>query len=146
MKAFQFRLAQVLRWRREQLDLEQARLRRCAAALAELDRTRAELEAAALRTEVQLRNWSALAGRDLAALAAFRSHVQNQEGILAARRLECRKQFEAQQQVTLEARRNCRLLERLEERRLAEWRRECDRELEQFAAESHLAGIVRQRV
>ena len=146
MKPFRFPLAQVLQWRRGQLDVEQARLRQHAAELAELDRLRAELDAAAVRAEVQVRDWSTLAGRDLAALAGFRSYVQNEERTLAGRRAECQKQFEAQQQITLEAQRRCRLLERLEERRLAEWRRECDRELEQSAAEFHLAGIVRRRV
>jgi hypothetical protein len=38
-----------------------------------------------------------------------------------------------------EARRRCRLLERLRERRRAEWKTENDRELEQVAAESYLA-------
>lgn len=145
MKTFRFPLAQVLQWRRGQLDLEEAKLRRHAAELAETDRLRAELEAAAVRAEVQVRDWRTLAGGDLAALAGFRSYVQNAERILAGRRAECRKKFEAQQQIMLEARRRCRLLERLEERRFAEWRREYDRELEQFAAEFHLAAIVRRR-
>ena len=39
----------------------------------------------------------------------------------------------------LEARRRCSLLERLKERRLAEWTHERDRELDEIAAESYLA-------
>jgi hypothetical protein len=39
----------------------------------------------------------------------------------------------------LEARRRCRLLERLKERRLAEWTSARDRELEEVASESFLA-------
>jgi hypothetical protein len=146
MNPFRFPLARVVQWRRGQLDLEQAKLRRHADELAELERVRAELHAAAVRVEGQVRDWHTLAGRDLAALAGFRSYIQNQERTLADRRAECRKRFEAQQQITLEARRRCRLLDRLEEKSRAEWRRECDRELEQFAAESHLAALVRRRV
>lgn len=145
MTPFRFPLAQVLQWRRRQLELEEEKLKRHAADLAEMDRVRAELEAAAVRADVQVRDWPILAGRDLTALAGFRLHVQNEERMLAGRRAECRKKFEAQQTIMLEARRRCRLLERLEQRRLAEWRRECDRELEQLAAEFHLAAIVRRR-
>jgi hypothetical protein len=39
----------------------------------------------------------------------------------------------------LEARRRCRLLERLRERRWDEWKAAADRELEETAAESYLA-------
>jgi len=145
MKAFDFRLEPVLELRRRQLDLEEDRLRRLAAAVSELDRTRAELEATAIRAEAQVRAWSPLAGRDLAALAAFRTHVQSQEQKLALRRAECRQQLEAQKAAMLEARRRYRLLERLRERQFAEWRAASDREAEQFATECHLAGIARRR-
>ena len=50
-----------------------------------------------------------------------------------------RKKLGEQQKVMLEARRRCRLLERLKERRLAEWTAERDRELDEIAAESYLA-------
>jgi hypothetical protein len=43
----------------------------------------------------------------------------------------------------LEARRCCRLLERLKERRRAEWQAATDREMEELAAESFLAGWSR---
>ena len=39
----------------------------------------------------------------------------------------------------LEARRHCRLLERLKERRLAEWKAACDHEMDELASESYLA-------
>ena len=145
MTPFRFPLEKILHWRRVQLELEENELQRQAAALAELDRVRAELEAAAIRTELQVREWSPLSGRDLAALSGFRLHVQHEERALAARRAERQKQLDAQQQAMLEARRRCRLLERLRERRLAEWRLASDRELEQFAGECYLAGVVRQR-
>jgi len=145
MTSFRFSLERVLHWRRVQLELAENELQRRVAALEELDRERADLEAAAIRTEVQVRKWSPLAGRDLAALAGFRAHVKNEERRLARRRAERQQQVAAQQQVLLEARRRCRLLERLRERRLAEWQRESDREIEQFAAESHLAALVRRR-
>jgi hypothetical protein len=45
----------------------------------------------------------------------------------------------------LEARRRCRLLERLKERRLTEWTAGRDHELEEIAAESYLARWSRRQ-
>ena len=44
----------------------------------------------------------------------------------------------------LEAQRQCRLLEKLEQRRHAEWRRAADKEVEDLAAESFLARWSRK--
>jgi hypothetical protein len=46
--------------------------------------------------------------------------------------------------VMLEARRRFRLLERLKERRLAEWRLALDKDLQELASESYLAGWARR--
>lgn len=145
MRAFRFRLEKVLAWRRTQLELEDAKLKRQISALAELDRAESELEATAIRSELQVRDWSPISGNDLAALSSFRLHVQNREKEIATRRAEALQQLAAQQQAMLEARRRCRLLERLEERRRAEWQAAADREVEQLAAESYLSGLVRRR-
>lgn len=145
MTQFRFPLERVLHWRRVQLEQEENRLQRQAATLAAVDRQRAELEAAAARTEIQVRQWSPLSGRDLAALAGFRTHVQNEGRRLAAQRAKEQAQLNVRRQAMLEARRRCRLLERLRERRLAEWRMEHDREAEQFATECYLAGLARRR-
>jgi hypothetical protein len=51
---------------------------------------------------------------------------------------------ETQQQTMLEARRRCRLLERLKERRMAEWTVARDHELDDIAAESYLARWSRE--
>jgi len=145
MNSFRFPLERALEWRRRQLEIEENRFKRQAAALAELDRARAELESAAIRAELQVRGWAPLLGQDLSALAGFRFDVQAKEEALAARRAEGQRRLEAQQQCMLEARRRCRLLEKLRERRWTEWRAAADRELEQFAAENYLAGLVRNR-
>ena len=143
MRPFQFPLEKALEWRRLQLELEESRFKRQSAALAQLDRTRAELEVSVIRAEVQVRAWTPLAGKDLAALAGYREHVERKEQALAKRRATCQEQLVAQQRLMLEARRRFRLLERLRERRLAEWRVERDRELEEFATECYLAGVAR---
>jgi hypothetical protein len=145
MKAFRFRLERVLEWRRLQLEMEENRLQLQMAALAELDRTGAELEAAAIGAELQVRAWSPLSGRDLGSLSGFRRYVQNEERTLAERRARSQRELGEQEAAMLEARRRCRLLERLRERQWAEWQATGDRELEQFATESYLAGTIRRR-
>jgi hypothetical protein len=145
MNAFRFSLEKVLAWRRLQLEIEENRFRQQAAALAELDRARAELESSAIRAELQVRGWAPLCGGDLSALAGFRQHVQTEEQVLAGKRAESQRRLEAQAKAMLEARRRCRLLEKLRLRRWEEWRTAADRELEQFAAESFLSGMVRRR-
>ena len=55
MNGFRFSLQNVLDWRRCELELEEAKLRRQAAAIAELDRARAELESEGIAAELSVR-------------------------------------------------------------------------------------------
>lgn len=139
MTSFRFPLQKVLDWRRTQLELEEIEYRRQLGALAELDRQRRELEAAGDAAERQVRAWNPLGGDDVAALGAFRVHVKQKELDMVTPRVERQKQVDRQQGLMLEARRRLRLLERLKERRLEEWRYARDKELEESASESYLA-------
>jgi hypothetical protein len=121
------------------LELEEARYKQQAANLAELDRARAELAAEGIRAEVQVREWNPVTAADLEGLSTFRARVKSRDAQLALKRVQCARKLAEQQTVLLEARRRCQLLERLEERRLAEWRSARDRELDELAAESFLA-------
>jgi flagellar export protein FliJ len=145
MTRFHFRLQRVLEWREKQLELEDIRFKRQIAQIAGLDQARAELQSAGLQAELQLRSSASVSGRDLSDLAGFRRYVQTRGRELAARRAEAQKQLEAQQSIMLEARRRCRLLERLKDRRLSEWQTARDRELDQLASESFLARWVRRQ-
>ena len=139
MTSFRFPLQKVLDWRGTQLELEEIRFKQRLLAVADLDRTRAELEAAGMKAETEVRDWGSLAGGDLAALGSFRLDVKQKESEIAARRVTCQQSLETQQRIMLEARRGCRLLERLKTRRLAEWTSARDHELEELASESFLA-------
>lgn len=139
MKAFHFSLERALDWRRTELEQAESRFKRQAAELAEIDRLRAESEAADLRAEIEVRGWSPVAGEDLAALGAYRTGMRRHREQLQTRRVECERRVAERQKEMMEARRRVRLLERLKERRLGEWRAAFDRELEQQAAESYLA-------
>ena len=139
MTSFRFRLQKVLDLRHTQLELEESRFKQQLAALAGLDCERAGWAAAGSKAEIQVRDFNPLAGCDLTALGNFRLNVKQQQKEIDARRLECQKGLEAQQLVMLESRRRCRLLERLKDRRLAEWTAARDHELEQLASESFMA-------
>ena len=139
MKSFHFSLEKVLEWRRIELNLEEARCKTQSAELAELDRQRAEIEASGIRAEVQVRAWNPVGSGDLTALGSFRLRVRTEEAEIARRREASAQKLAAQKQKMLEARRRCRLLERLKERHLAEWTAARDHELEEIAAESYLA-------
>jgi hypothetical protein len=144
MKSFHFPLQKALDWRSTQLGLEEVRYKQRVFDLAELDRTRAEVEASGMRAEVQVREWGTVASCDLMALGNFRLRARKLEAQIRIRRIDASNQLAAQQQKMLEARRRCRLLERLKERRLAEWTLERDHEVEEIAAESYLARWNRE--
>src|SRR4051812_32882341 len=139
MTNFRFALQKVLDWRRTQLELEEAKFGQTTGALAAVDRTRDELKSAAVEAEAEVRRRDAVPGRELHTLGAYRLHLRAQDEALATRRAECVRQVAAQQAAMLEARRRCRPLERLRDRRLAEWTAARDHELEALAAESYMA-------
>jgi hypothetical protein len=144
MTPFRFRLEKIFAWRRMQLELEEIKFRQVSAAVIELDRAGAALETEARGTEFQVRDRNPLAGSDLAALDGFRQHAENEKKKIAARRAEALKKLEPQKLIMLEARRRCQLLERLKKRRLEEWEAALARELEDLAADSHLAALARR--
>jgi hypothetical protein len=139
MKTFHFPLEKALEWRRIELELEEARYKQQSAELVQIDRRRAEIEASGIRAEIQVREWKPVVSGDLSALGSFRLRVKSEEAEIARRRQECSQKLAAQQKQMLEARRRCRLLERLKDRRLAEWKSAQAHELEELAAESYLA-------
>lgn len=139
MSAFRFSLERVLEWRRAQLAIEESRFRERQASLAALDAERAALEASGIEAEMEVRARHPLSGDDLAALGAFRLGLRTRRQQIAVRRVRSVAALEAQSKAMLEARRRCRLLERLRERREAEWRLADDRALEELAGESYLA-------
>jgi len=139
MRAFMFPLRQALKWRRTQLDFEENKLRQLAGSLEEVALAEVKLDLVRGRAEGTVRQAAMVEAGDLWALAAYRERLIAELRALALRRIECERQLAAQRQRVLEAQRQCRLLEKLEQRRHAEWKREADRELESLAAESFLS-------
>ena len=144
MKAFAFGLEKVLEWRRIELEREEIRLRRHNAALADLHRLRAEWDSQGSTAEEQVRHWDRVAGSELEALGCYRMYARTKGEELARALEQRRRERDRQQELMLEARRRLRLLERLRERRLAEWTAARDKELEELASESFLARWGRE--
>ena len=144
MKAFRFPLERALAWRRTQMEIEESKLRQQTANLAELDRLRSQMKTEAMTAETDLRSQPSVSGQDLAALGNYSAYLRQQDDRIAQHRTNCERQLTEQQKVLLEARRRCRLLERLRERRFQQWQAAADQELEALAAESHLARLARK--
>jgi flagellar biosynthesis chaperone FliJ len=139
MKPFRFRLEKVLAWRHTELELEQYRTKRLAVELEETERARAQLAVDRTAAEQAVLRAASIDGAALAAHDAYLARLERQERELERRRLEQERRLNEQHQRLMEARRRLRLLERLKTRRQEEWLAEWNRELENFAAESHLA-------
>jgi len=81
---------------------------------------------------------------ELAPLDAYRVWVNREKQRLASSLTDCAKRIEAQRVVLAEARRRFRLVDRLKEKALIEWRKAGAKEQEDLAAELYLARRVRQ--
>jgi hypothetical protein len=139
MRAFEFPLRQALQWRRTQLELEENKLARLAATLEEMALAAVRLDLVKSRAEGAVRQSAVVEAGDLWALAAYRQRLIAELRALEQRRVAAEQQVAAQRQKVLEAQRQCRLLEKLEQRRHAEWQKAADGELDNLAAESFLA-------
>jgi flagellar export protein FliJ len=144
MRAFEFPLRQALAWRRTQLETEENKLRQLAAKVEELALAVVRLDLVKGRAEQTVREATAVDAADLWAWGAYRRRLLAELKALTGRKRECEQQMAAQRERVREAERQCRLLEKLEERRRAAWRIEADREMENLAAESFLALWNRQ--
>lgn len=145
MNAFRFPLQKALDWRRTQLTLEESRYRQQLAEVGALDRSRAEAEASGIRAEMEIRESSSVRGSDLAALDRFRIRMKSEQARIALQREAAIHELSGRQEAMLLARRRCRLLERLRERRLRDWQTKRDGELDDVASESYMAQWSRRR-
>lgn len=139
MKKFAFPLERVLRWREQQAEVEEERLRALFSESARIRAGIADLEDKRAAAERALVSFSIADSGQLAALDAWRLHLRNEHARLEGCAESCARGIHRQQQAVLEARRRHRLLERLRERVWRTWQSECDREQEQIAADVHLA-------
>jgi hypothetical protein len=144
MRRFQFRLDSVLGWRTVELEIEEGRLEQLFAERRNWDAQALAVEDGR-RDAARVLTAETLDGQQLAAFSFHRRHLEREAGRIAGRRADCEKRIALQQRKVAEAERKIRLLERLKERRLAEWTIEFNRELEAQASETFLSKWVRGR-
>jgi flagellar export protein FliJ len=139
MRRFRFRLETVLGWRRVNLELEETKLQRLFGELHQIDLAAERLDAEKAEAERAVLRSASVEADDLAALDRHRLHVAREKQRLRRQRADCQRRIAAQREQVLKAERDVRLLEKLKERRLAEWQVGADREQEALASELFLA-------
>lgn len=139
MKKFRFPLERLLNYRRSRLAAEQARLEHLLAEMVGFEQQRAALEREERLVSESLRTLPVLSSDQLTAVAAFRRFAAEEAVRLAAEAAAAASRVAAQRESVLSARREVEVLEKLRERRLHEWRRELDQEMERRTAELVIA-------
>jgi flagellar export protein FliJ len=145
MKQFEFRLQRVLELRSQQADIERARLQSLLNGRTRLSRDRNNLIQQQVRAAADIRGAASISGSDLFALAAYDRHIQKRKAIFDKQLAQLEQQIGVQTAALREAERKVKLLERLKQRKLADWTGERDKELEAAAAESYLARFLNDR-
>lgn len=142
MKRFDFPLETALKWRRSQLEMAEATLRKLIG-----DRALAANQLLALhqstleeRTAVQSAKADAA---ERQSLAEYIRWAKNRKTKIEMQVLELDRQIAAQRVEVERCRRNCELLEKLKARKRSEWQAGADREVEQLAADSYLSRLAR---
>ena len=139
MKAFRFRLDQVLHWRANQLDIEKARLSAAASHLASLRDSAAALQTALDAAEAS--RTSLTTGSELVLWHAWDTRTRASLTVLESQQREARATIEKCRLAVVEADRRLRLLQNLRKSDHASWTAAWNRELEAFAAESFLGKL-----
>ena len=139
MQPFRFSLQRVLDWRQQQFEALQLRREAVEAELAANHQQRAQVAAGIRDAEQFIGAQDSLDAAALAGLADYRRRMHEVDRELRARRGAAEARRAAVVQECLAARRRCRLLEKLRERRRLEHEQASARELEEVASELTLA-------
>lgn len=125
--------------RQTQARIEAAKLAGLQAELQHLDRQQNQLWQGLEQERRALHESPETTGAELIAMERFHAATRVRSGELDRQRAECRSRIRQQSGITAERRKEARLLERLKERRLAAWRADYDKEIQEQAEEAHLA-------
>jgi flagellar export protein FliJ len=139
VKRFEFPLARVRDFRRQQLEVEEMKLGslRGERQTLEAESRRIESEAADTRRSLMVTLFAE--SQDLVASDAYLRRLAVERRGVAVKLSEWQARAVKQREAVLDARRRVRLLEQLEARRLREWSAAVDREQENLSAELFLA-------
>jgi len=139
VKAFRFSLQRVMEWRAVQLRTEEEKLSQLQQQLSALLIRDKELAASLVKSELELRSRAVIPSVELSALTGFRQRIDSNRLKLRQACAKLEHEIDEQRKRLLTARKDHRVLEKLKDRRRAEWVYLNDRELESVAADSFLA-------
>ena len=139
MKKFVSPLDRVAAFRRSQARMEEAKLEALYAQLRALEAREVVLLEERAASETELLSAPATTGEDWSALDTFRRFMDAERVRLERQRAECRQRISTQMPVVTAKRRDLRLLDRLKEQRLKDWKAELGSEVDAQADEAYLA-------
>lgn len=139
MRAFRFRLEKVLEWYTRQYEAEQRRLQSCLAALTSAREAVAMHEGERLSIERDMVSRVSIPAPDFVALGLYRLGAKKRQIELAADCDRCESAAAAQRKKVQSAQRRVRLVEKLRERRVAEYTYAETKELEELASDAYFA-------
>ena len=135
MKAFAFSLERVLRWRITSLRTEQLRLEQIRFTLEQARTANAGLAASFSAAKQSAGSGALVTGADLYALDSYTARLSREIALGSQRMLSISETIAKQMLVVSGCDRNVRLLERLRDRRQAEWQIEMNREADSEAGD-----------
>lgn len=144
MKRFHFQPRTALEWRRGRMEREQAHLAGLEARRRELLSAMAALRQDWGDSRELVLSAPSIDSADLAALETYRQWVDRRQIELEGEAARLEAAIAAQRRTLLEASREFRLLDKLRERRFAEWKRLSETESEAEAGELYLAKWQRR--
>ena len=139
MKAFHFPLEGVLGYRHTQVRVEEAKLERLHHELRTIQAHEATLRSEREQAQAALVTARSAIGAEFAALEHYRRAAARLSLRLEQAHADCNQRIASQMQELAQKRRDARLLEKLHERRLKEWKYSFARETDLHAEEAYLA-------
>jgi flagellar export protein FliJ len=144
MKRFDFPLARVRDYRRQQLEIEEAKLQKLRAERLKLEAESSLLEKEAACTRSSLMVTTSAEAMHLVAADRYLRHLAAAQKRQAEKLADWQARARKQDAAVVEARRGVRLMEKLEEKQLLKWKAEADREQENLSSELYLARWKRR--
>lgn len=144
MKKFRFTFQRAMEWRDRCAEQEKAELERLHAESAQIERSRLTLSSDIDLTSMHMASSSAMSAEELRQAAHFVRVLRAREKGLERQQWESGQRIKAQTQRCVDANRDHKLLEQLQQQQRSRWQYEVDRENEQLATENWLAAHSRK--
>jgi len=139
VKRFEFQLARVRDYRRQQLEVEEVKLQALLTERQALESEKLRLENEAAETRQSLMVTRSAESQELVFLDSYLRHLAAEKKRHANKVADWQARALKQREAVVGARRRVLLMEELEQRQFEEWKTALDREQENLASELYLA-------